>query len=443
MRFVSTRGGAPAVSAAGAIRRGVAPDGGLYIPAAAVRIDPAGIAGATLAAKALGILEPFFEDDPLQGALKAICAETFSIPVPLLGFDPASPDLRLLELFHGPTGAFKDFGARFLMACFDRLREESGPLTILVATSGDTGGAVACAAEGRKGVRSVTLFPRGRVSPFQRRQLSCWAPPSLSLEVDGDFDDCQRLVKAAFADPGLSAAHRLISANSINVGRLLPQMANIGAAALSLFRETGFAPGFVIPTGNLGHALAALWARRLGLPVGPVVAATNANRSLLDWSRTGRFRPAPAVRTVANAMDVGAPSNFERLLRIPRKARKLHVASIGDDAIRRRIRKDYRRSGYVLCPHTAVAVEAYHRIDPAIRSQRPWIVTATAHPGKFAEVVGPLVGEPVPPPPGLEAVLRRRERVTPIPATLAALAEALESRPGGELAHDDEMEAAA
>jgi threonine synthase len=332
----------------------------------------------------------------------------------------------LLELFHGPTGAFKDFGARFLMACFDRLGgSENGPLTILAATSGDTGGAVGCAAEGRSALRAMILYPRGRVSAFQQHQLCCWGQPVEALEVDGDFDDCQRLVKAAFADPALTQAHRLSSANSINIGRLLPQMVYLAAASLEIWRDSNVAPGFVVPTGNLGHGVAALWARALGLPIGTVVAATNANRTLLDWNRGGVYAPVPSLTTIANAMDVGAPSNFERLNRLPDPVHQLTVERVDDDAIRRRIGLEYARSNYVLCPHTATAVEAWERLDPARRSERAWVAAATAHPYKFADVVEPLIGETLSPPPALAAILGRPAHARRIPATLEALAGAL------------------
>ena len=434
MKFVSTRGGAPEVSIGEAIRHGAAPDGGLYVPAAPVQLGPASLGGGSLAALGAQLLASFFEGDPLEAELPAICAEAFAFPAPLVAPDPGRPALRLLELFHGPTGAFKDFGARFLMACFDRVGPSTGsgqggaegPITILVATSGDTGGAVGCAAEGRAGLRALILYPRGRVSAFQQHQLCCWGAPVAALEVDGDFDDCQRLVKAAFADPALAAAHRLSSANSINIGRLLPQMVYLAAAALAVHRETGTAPGILLPTGNLGHVVATLWARALGLPIGPVVAATNANRTLGDWHRTGDYRPLPSQATIANAMDVGAPSNFERLERLPDPLRQLlSVERVDDDAIRARIAAEHARSFYVLCPHSATAVEAWERLDPARRAERVWIAAATAHPYKFADVVEPLIGETLAPPPALAGILGRGARVRRIPATVAALAAIL------------------
>ena len=434
MKFVSTRGNSPAVSIGEAIRGGAAPDGGLYVPAEEVRIDPDKLRTDSLAELGAHLLAPFFAGDPLAADLPAICAEAFDFPAPLVTPDPARPGLRLLELFHGPTGAFKDFGARFLMACFDRLAGEN-PLTVLVATSGDTGGAVGCAAEGRRAVRALILYPRGRVSAFQQHQLCCWGAPVEALEVEGDFDDCQRLVKAAFADPALAAAHRLTSANSINLGRLLPQMVYLAAAALDVRRETGVEPGFLLPTGNLGHVVAALWARDLGLPIGPIVAATNANRPLSDWHRGGSYAPAPSRATIANAMDVGAPSNFERLARLPEpRAQLLAVERIDDAAIRAWIRAEYTRSGYVLCPHSATAVEAWARLDPAIQDERVWIAAATAHPYKFADVVEPLIGQKLIPPPALAAILDRPARARPIPAELGALT--------GVLAGQDAVEAA-
>jgi threonine synthase len=351
-----------------------------------------------------------------------MCSEAFDFPVPLKTPDPARPSLRALELFHGPTGAFKDFGARFVMACMDRL---GGRPTILVATSGDTGGAVGCAAEGRTGIRAVILYPRGRVSAFQQLQLGCWRAPALAVEVDGDFDDCQRLVKAALADPVLSKEHELTSANSINIGRLLPQIAYLGHAALNIYEETGIAPGMIIPTGNLGHAFAAIYARAMGLPIGPIIAVTNANRTLRDWAEKGIYEPRPAVATIANAMDVGAPSNFERLAALHPAQAAIHVELVGDGAIRERIRAEYDASSYVWCPHSATAAEAYARLPAEQKAERVWIAAATADPYKFADLVEPLIGRSIAPAPPLAAILEREARTVRIPATVEALAGVL------------------
>jgi threonine synthase len=423
MNYVSTRGKGSAVGLSAAIRAGVAPDGGLYLPETVPSVDLARLRGAMpLADFAAAMLAPFFAGDPLESELGAICAEAFDFPVPLAEPDPRRTGLSVLELFHGPTGAFKDFGARFLMACFARQGER---LTILAATSGDTGGAVGCAAEGRPGLRAVILYPKGRVSPFQELQLTCWGAPVTALEVDGDFDDCQRLVKAAFADPALSAVHNLTSANSINIGRLLPQMAYLGHAAMRAYEADGMAPGLIVPTGNLGHGFAAVYARALGLPIGPILAVTNANRTLSDWARSGAYEPRPARPTIANAMDVGAPSNFERLSALGPDLAGVEVQLVEDDEIRARITADYLASGYVFCPHSATAAEAYARLAPERRAERPWIACATAHPYKFAEIVEPLIGEILEPPPALARILGREGKFLSIAPTPQALAAAL------------------
>jgi len=426
MRFVSTRGSSSADSIGEVLLRGAALDGGLYMPEAIPvcdwrKLEP----GAPLADFAAQFLKPYFAGDELKHQLAAICAEALDFPATLVTPNPERPDVQALELFHGPTGAFKDFGARFLMACFDRLGAGGPPLTVLAATSGDTGGAVGCAAEGRSSVQAVILFPKGRVSGFQERQLTCWNEPVRALEVTGDFDECQRLVKAAFADPGLTAEHRLTSANSINLGRLLPQVAYVAHAALEVFAKTGEKPGFIMPSGNLGHGFAVMLARAMGVPIGPVVLATNANRTLKDWDETARYEPRPSIATLANAMDVGNPSNFERLIAMPEAQREVRVELVDDDQIRARIKTDYDASGYVWCPHSATAAEAYARLSDEERNERSWIVAATAHPYKFADVIEPVIGRTVEPTPPLAAILDRDTRKVLVAPTLDALAGAL------------------
>ena len=429
MKFVSTRGKAAAASLSQAIRHGAAPDGGLYMPEAPPRLDRAALdPSMELADFAAAMLAPFFAGDRLGEELQALCSEAFDFRVPIAVPDPLRPGLRALELFHGPTGAFKDFGARFLMGCFDRIGDPSNPLTVLAATSGDTGGAVGCAAEGKAAVRAVILFPKGRVSPFQELQLTCWGAPVLALEVEGDFDACQRLAKSAFADPDLCRQHRLTSANSINIGRLLPQIAYVGHAASRLFAETGVKPGFLVPTGNLGHGFAALYARALGLPVGPLVLVTNSNRALFDWHESGEYVPRASVATLANAMDVGAPSNFERLLALSPADRDVRVELVEDEAIRARMAAEFRASGYVWCPHSATAAEAYTRLSARERGERAWVAAATAHPFKFAEAIEPVIGASIEAPPMLKAILGRAAHKLAIPPDLDALAETLAER---------------
>jgi threonine synthase len=429
MRFISTRGQAPPASLSEALRNGAAPDGGLYMPEEIPEADLAALdPDQPLADFAAELLKPFFAGDALQPDLAGICTDAFDFPVPLAAPDPTKPGLHALELFHGPTGAFKDFGARFLLGCFDRIAGPNGPLTVLAATSGDTGGAVGCAAAGRSSVRAVILFPKGRVSPFQERQLTCWGGNVEAIEVDGDFDECQRLVKAAFADQSLTAEHRLTSANSINFGRLLPQFAYAAHAALRVSASTGTKPGFVVPSGNLGHGFAVLLARAMGLPIGPVVLATNANRTLSDWHASGRYEPRPSVPTLANAMDVGNPSNFERVAALAPALSEVRVELVSDAEIEARMRNEYQASGYVWCPHSATAVEAWSRLSDVARSERPWIAAATAHPFKFAEVVEPLIGRTIDPSPALAAILNRPLRKLRIGASVGQLASALQER---------------
>ena len=426
MIYVSTRQASPPVDAAAAIRAGAAPDGGLFMPAELptmdlARFDPA----RSLAATASDILTPFLAGSALAADTDSMCEDAFDFALPLVELESAAGAVSVLELFHGPTGAFKDFGARFLFRCLDRIAGRQDPVTVLAATSGDTGGAVGCAAEGRSHARAVILFPRGRISAFQEHQLCCWGAPVSALRVDDDFDACQALVKQAFATPQLSARHGLTSANSISIGRLLPQVSYWAHAALQSHASTGQAPGLIVPSGNLGNALAALIARNLGFPVGPIVLATNANATLADWARSGLFEPRASIATLANAMDVGAPSNFERLGALPDRA--IHsVASIGDTEIRDTIRRWHDLAGYIACPHTATALAAFDRLEAGLKRERPWIVAATAHPYKFADAVEPVIGEEVALPDNLAGVLERPARVQDIRADLAELAAALQ-----------------
>ena len=424
MKFHSTRGEAAPVSLSEAIRTGQAGDGGLFMPARFPVDACGGAAGhADLSRFAAAFLAPFFEGDVLEGELESICREAFDVAVPEVDL---ADGLAALELFHGPTGAFKDFGARFLMACLDRLGDADQPFTVLAATSGDTGGAAGCAAEGRSGVRAVILYPDGKVSSFQAHQLSCWGAPVLTLSLDADFDACQRLVKAAFSDRALARRHRLTSANSINIARLLPQAAYLAFAAHRAARAGANAPGFIMPTGNLGHGVAALMARACGAPVGPLVLATNANATLVDWARSGDYRPRASVETLANAMDVGAPSNFERLNAGALDLSGLKVERVDDAAITARIKTDHERYGYVWCPHSACAAEAAGRLDPDRRDARGWLIAATAHPYKFAEVIKDAIRLAVDPPPALAAVLDRSARTDVCAPQLSALADHLE-----------------
>ena len=337
MNYISTRGTAPAIGLSAAIAAGLAPDGGLYVPASLPQLSVSDFDGCeTLPDVAAKLLAPFFVGDALADNLPAICAEAFAFAAPLRALK--TPDDFILELFHGPTAAFKDFGARFLAACLRRIpRQSSQQLTILVATSGDTGAAVAAAFHDVPGFRVVILYPDGRVSPRQAHQLGCFGGNVRALRVAGTFDDCQAMVKRALGDAALRETMPLSSANSISLGRLLPQMAYYAKAALAHYREQNTLLNFVVPTGNLGNALAGMLARACGLPIGRIVLATNANRTLHDFFAGAAFTPRASIATLANAMDVGNPSNFERLRWLYPDAaalrREFALDCIGDEAI--------------------------------------------------------------------------------------------------------------
>ena len=428
--FGSSRGGSPLRTFSQAVLQGLAPDGGLYVPVRWPALGAGEFASdAGLPAIAARLLEPFVAEDPLAGEPGAIAREAFDFLAPLV---PLGADGRLavLELFHGPTAAFKDFGARFLAACFARLRAGADrTLTILVATSGDTGGAVAAAFHGRPGIEVAVLFPKGLVSPTQERQLTCWGGNVRSLAVRGTFDDCQRLVKAAFVDPQLAGQRLLSSANSINLGRLLPQSAYYAATSLAVWRRYGEPASFVVPSGNLGNAVACLWARRVGLPIGEVLLAHNANRTVSDFLASGAWHPRPSIATLASAMDVGDPSNMERLRALYPQLEELRGAvsacSVSDEEIRARIRAGFRDYGQTWCPHTATAAEAWERLSPARRRERRWVLVSTAHAAKFREIVEPLVGREVPVPETLARLFARPAQSVEIDATLTALRQVL------------------
>lgn len=435
MKFISTRGQSPAVGFGAAITQGLAPDGGLYIPETWPSLQPKDFDGAeSLAEVASVMLEPFVAGDALAAQIGDIARDAFNFPAPLVPLD-SDGKYAVLELFHGPTAAFKDFGARFLAACMQRLRAPGArTLNILVATSGDTGGAVAAAFHQRPGIAVSVLFPKGLVSPTQERQLTCWGDNVESYRVDGTFDDCQRLVKEAFVDPALKARFELSSANSINLGRLLPQAVYYAATSLAVYRRHGVAPDFIIPSGNLGNSVACIMARRIGLPIGRIVLAHNANRAVPDFLTTGEWQPRPSIPTLASAMDVGAPSNMERLRALFPDTEAVRGAvtahSVTDAEIEARIRTDFARYqdvyGKPWCPHTATAAEVYTRLPAADRAQGRWIVVSTAHPAKFREIVEPLVGTQIAMPDSLAKLFTRPVSCSDLAPTLAALRGALE-----------------
>jgi threonine synthase len=431
MHYISTRKADHAVTLGEAIARGIAPDGGLYVPQEFPHFTTRQFeSDVDLAQVGARLLAPFAEGDPLAAELPAICKEAFDFPAPLVSLPNAPAPMSVLELFHGPTCAFKDFGARFLAACMERIRrDQRRKLTILVATSGDTGSAVAAAFHGKPWVDVAVLYPQGKVSDRQAQQLACWGGNVRTFAVRGTFDDCQRMVKEAFADPGLAQTHQLSSANSINVGRLLPQMVYFAQAGLQLWRESGRRANFIVPTGNLGNALACIWARHIGMPIGEVVLATNANQSITEYLRTGEWAPRPSVATLANAMDVGNPSNMERLRALHPDFEELQgqigASSVDDIEIRGTIRRDSHELDRLWCPHSATAAKVFRRLL-ARGARGHWVIVATAHPAKFNEIVEAQTGREAPVPPSLARLLSLPRQETELDPTLGALREQLQ-----------------
>ncbi|MGY0505023.1 threonine synthase [Luteimonas sp. e5] len=427
MKFVSTRGQA-AVGIDAALQAGLAADGGLYVPDAISAMPAADHDGATLADTALRVLTPYFESSPLQAALLALCSEAFAFDAPLRAMRGDGD--YLLELFHGPTAAFKDYAARFLAAALSALRDDDEPpRTVLVATSGDTGAAVAAAFHNRPGFHVAILYPHGKVSPRQAHGLECWGGNVRAFRVAGSFDDCQRMAKALLGDVELRQRLALTSANSISLGRLLPQAAYHAHAALRFHAAHGQPLNLIVPTGNLGNAAAAWLARTMGAPIGEIALACNANDTLPRFFAGAAYAPGATIATLANAMDVAAPSNFERLrhwfghdddaLRAAFRA-----VAVDDAAIRATITAAPARHGIVPCPHTACGLQLLQQVRDA-GDRRPWAVAATAHPAKFESIVEPLVGHRIELPPALAECLARPARGEPLAADPDALLRAL------------------
>ena len=448
MRFVTTKSlhQTPAVSFSFALFEGIAPDGGLYVPESIPTWSPKEVArltsspGMTLAAIGARVLQPFV-DELDYDRLLAVLEEALAFPIPLVEVEPG---IYALELFHGPTLAFKDVGARVMARLMAALFRGDNPLTILVATSGDTGSAVAHAFHDVPHTRVAILYPKGRVSPTQEAQLTMFNGEATNVRAyaaAGSFDDCQRLTKAAFADPVLSRRANLTSANSINIGRLLPQMIYyvhaVGQLAAQT-RSTGvaqdFSPAvFSTPSGNFGNLTAGLMAKRSGVNIGRFVAATNVNDVVPEYLITGQFKPRPSIHTLANAMDVGNPSNFDRLMwlygsDLDAIRRDVAGSRHDDDEVRATIRKVYERRGYLLDPHSAIAylgLVGREGQEGRERQEGPGVFLATAHPAKFAEVVEPVIGRAIPKPKPLVEALATRRKILEIDATLDAVEKVL------------------
>lgn len=431
MICISTRGQAPAVPFREAVVAGLAPDGGLYVPAT-LEARPAAwwdrLRDAPFQDVAVAMAQSLVGDEFDEAELATLIRDALNFAVPIVRLDDS---LQVVELFHGPTFAFKDFGARTL-ARFLALSErdvavgDGSPvegLTVLVATSGDTGGAVAQAFWGIPRTRVVVLYPEGQVSEVQEAQFTTLGGNVTAVAVTGTFDDCQRLAKEAFADDVLRQRVRLTSANSISLGRLVPQMFYYAYAALQAPARSRVVVS--VPSGNFGNLAAGVMAWRMGAPLAGFVAATNVNDTVPRYLQTGAYEPRPSVATVANAMDVGAPSNFERLRWFfggdLTAMRRMIAANVHpDDEVRGAIAELHRRHGYIADPHTAIAYLG------AVQASASHLLS-TAHPAKFGNVVEPAIGGTVPMPAPLAQALARPRFVERIGPTLSELGSILEA----------------
>jgi threonine synthase len=417
MYYISTRKQTKPSMLSNAITKGLAPDGGLFIPKQLPIIDWQGWS-TTLSYPAFSaqLLYPFFEQDSLAPQLSTLLIDTFTFPIPLKKLDDTT---FVLELFHGPTASFKDFGARFLARCLEAI--PGCQKTILVATSGDTGSAVASAFYHSHQHRVIILYPKGQISPVQEQQLTCWDDNILAIAVCGNFDECQQLVKSAFQQQSLS---NLSSANSINIGRLLPQMTYYAYTSVQFYQKHHMSPGFIIPSGNLGHATAAYWAQAMGFPIREIVLSTNANTVLSDYLSSGDYTARPSIRTLANAMDVGNPSNFERLQYLfptfEKFKQHVRAISVTDTEIGHTMQTIYQCFQYISCPHTATAFYARKKLNA-----QPWIVVSTADPSKFSTVIEPIIQTTVPMSANLRMLLNRKTTKIEINPMLSELTEYL------------------
>ncbi len=419
MNYYSTNHHSPATTLQEAVVRGLAPDRGLYMPE---HIHPLpsdfydGIDRLSLPDIACRVADAFFGDDIPQDTLHELVRDTLSFDIPLV---PVTGRIHSLELFHGPTLAFKDVGARFMARLLGYFicREGAGEVNVLVATSGDTGSAVANGFLGVEGIRVYVLYPKGKVSEIQEKQFTTLGRNITALEVDGTFDDCQALVKDAFMDGELNARLRLTSANSINVARFLPQSFYYFHAYAQLKRE-GRADNVVVcvPSGNFGNLTAGLFAARMGLPVGRFIAANNRNDIFYQYLRTGVYSPRPSIATIANAMDVGAPSNFARILDLYGNNHAAICADISgatytDEQIADTVLTTWQQHHYLLDPHGACGFRA---LQEGLREGETGIFLETAHPAKFKDTVEHIIGQPVDIPDKLRAFMQGTRRSVPM-----------------------------
>jgi len=432
MRLYSTQDRNHLATFAEAVDRGMAPDGGLYMPLTLPLLPPAFLEACKdkpFVEISTELARRMLEDDLPAPVLESIVTDAFSFPVPLRVLDE---NLTVLELFHGPTLAFKDFGARFMARVLSWLhRADSREIIILVATSGDTGSAVAHGFAAVEGVRVVLLYPAGRVSSLQELQLTTAGDNVTTLSVEGTFDDCQRLVKRAFADPEVRRGRTVTSANSINIARLLPQ-AFYFVSSWARARQSGRDITFVVPSGNLGNLTAGLMASAMGMRAKHFVGATNINDVVTHYLRTGEYRRHRAVRTISNAMDVGDPSNLVRIRSFFQDDRELMNRVLTtrcstDEETRSAAWEAFERYQYVFDPHGAIGYRAARHYLREQKGDTQCVVLATAHPAKFPEVLTEEMQTAVEVPEAIQKLRSRPRRVSSIGANYGELREVLTS----------------
>ena len=420
MKYYSTNGNAPIADLHKAVVKGLAEDRGLYMPEKIKQLPKDffdNIDKMSFQEIAYTVADAFFGEDVEADALKKIVYDTLSFDCPVVKI---KDDIYTLELFHGPTLAFKDVGARFmarLLQYFIRQENGKGQVNVLVATSGDTGSAVANGFLGVDGIHVYVLYPKGKVSPIQECQFTTLGKNITAIEVDGVFDDCQALVKNAFMDAELNQHMKLTSANSINVARFLPQ-AFYYFNAYARMKALGKADNLVmcVPSGNFGNICAALFGHEMGLPIARFIAANNANDIFYNYLQTGRYEPKPSKQTLANAMDVGDPSNFARIYDLYGKSHERISSLIGgatysDEQIRQTMRQCYEETGYILDPHGACG---YQALADGLKPGEVGVFCETAHPAKFKEKVDDILGIDVDIPARLRAFMQGQKQSVPM-----------------------------
>lgn len=416
MLFYSTNNSETQVSFKDALFSGLAPDGGLYMPNTIPQFSPEQIGALVdqpLADVAFTIAKHYVEDDIPADALKAICEDAYKFPTVIES--PTEHD-HFLELFHGPTAAFKDYAGRFMGACTSYfLQQDAIEKNLLVATSGDTGGAVGEGFKALPGINVFILFPKGGVSTVQAQQLCTMGKNVKAIEVDGTFDDCQQLLKQAFAEPELNEKLKLMSANSINVGRVIPQSFYYAWASLQFAEQFPDKKLVItIPSGNLGNLTGGILAKLMGFPIEKFVVAHNQNDPFVKYLNTGTFTPVPSVHTLSNAMDIGHPNNYYRLKSLFKDDLNTFVDHISgysydDTTTAQHLKEFYEQTGYLMCPHTTVGHLATKAVRAAFPTAECEILTvATAHPGKFRDEVEPIIAKNVDLPPTLKDIFEKK-----------------------------------